>query len=428
MLNYEKHTLGNGARVLLAPNKNTEAVTLAVLFGVGSRDEDAKLAGISHFLEHLFFKGTKKRNSSQIISRELDKIGASYNAFTSKEETGFWVKSASKDFRVAFDVLSDMILHSLFDEAEIKKEKSVIEQEMNMNEDNPRRKVHDILDNIVFGVESIGRDIIGKKETLKNISRKDILSHKEKFYIGENAVISVVGNLNAKEVLVLAEKFFGKLVKSSRPGIVKTKIGGEKPNIKIVRKKVDQTHFSLGFLSFDMYDERRYALDLLAVLLGGCMSSKLFQEIRVKKGLAYYVYAHPSYYRDVGVFAVSAGVRHEKVEEAIKTTIRIIKEIKFKGLTGRELKEVKSHIRGQLALQFETTDDVASYLGGEELFYNKIITPEEVMKKIEKVTNRDILKVAKEVFKPKNVSLAVITKEGDLAKEEKILKKLIKNI
>ncbi len=428
MTDYQKYALPNGARVVLIPNKNTEAVTLAVLFGVGSRDENTKLAGISHFLEHLFFKGTKKRSSSGAISRELDKIGASYNAFTSKEETGFWVKSASKDFKIALDVLGDMLLNSLFDNKEIKKEKSVIEQEMDMNEDNPRRKVHDVLENIVFGDEPIGRDIIGKKESLKSITREDILHHKQKYYLGKNTVIAVAGNFKTKEVLEDIKKVFGRLPRKARPEILKTNLHKQESKVKIKTKKVDQTHFSLGFRSFDMYDEKRYVLDILAVVLGGCMSSKLFQEIRVKKGLAYYIYASPSYYRDAGIFGISSGVRHDKLEEAVGAVVKIIREIKKKGLKSEELKNAKSHIRGQLALQFETTDDVAGYFANQELFYNKIIMAKEIMDKIEKVTNRDIVEVANEIFTRDNTSLAVITKEGDFQNQETKTLEILKSI
>lgn len=428
MLNYEKHTLKNGARVLLAPNKNTEAVTLAALFGVGSRHESAALAGISHFLEHLFFKGTKRRPRPEIVSRELDAIGAVYNAFTSNEETGFWIKASAKDIDTMLNVLSDMLLNPLFNYKEIEKEKGVIEQEINMREDDPRRRVHGILEDLVFEGQPLGRDVIGTKETVRRMTRGDIVRHRKNFYIGGNTVLTVAGNFEINAVLAKIRKYFAAIPKNVPPKSAKTILKRKEPKVAISHKNVDQSHLALAFRTFSMHDKQKYALNVLAVVLGGSMSSRLFREIRGKRGLAYNVYTYPSYAKDGGYLGIFAGLHHDKLNEAMEAIIKILLSIKAKGLTAKEIKEAKSHIRGQLALQFETTDDVASYLGEEELSFGKITAPEETLRRIEKVTNRDILKVASGIFRAEKVSLAVITKPDNKKAEEKILLNIIKTI
>ena len=326
------------------------------------------------------------------------------------------------------DVLSDMLLNPLFDSKEIEKEKGVIEQEINMREDDPRRRVHGILENLVFEGQPLGRDIIGTKETVKRITRSDIVDHRKNFYVGGNAVLAVAGNFDEKTILGKIKKHFDAIPKRGSQKSPKTILKRKEPKVSVNHKIVDQSHLALAFKTFSMHDERKYVLSVLAVVLGGSMSSRLFREIRGKRGLAYSVYAYPSYGKDGGYLGISAGLRHEKIDEALKVIIEVLVSIKAKGLTAKEIKEAKSHIRGQLALQFETTDDVASYLGEEELSFGKVVTPEETIALIEKVSNHDILKLAKEIFSTEGVSLAVITSKENKKAEEKILLDIIKKI
>ena len=409
---YQKKKLKNGLKVIVSPIKNTKTVTLLVLLGVGSRCETKKLNGISHFLEHLVFKGTKSRPSPGQIFKELDRVGATYNAFTSKENTGFWVKTSSADFDLGLDIISDILLHPLLYAEEIEKERGVILQEINMYEDDPKRRVSDILENIIYGDKPIGRDVIGTRETVRGIKREEVVSYKNRHYRGGSIVVAVAGDIDPRP----ANKKISKIFSQISPGATRrgelVKLSGKASRARFIEKDLDQTHLALAFDGYDMFDERRYALNVLSVILGGNSSSRLFMEIREKLGLAYYVYAYNNYYTDSGYLGIHAGIPHEKREDVIKKIMAILKSVKEKGVSQNELKEAKGYLRGQISLHLETTDDIASYLASQELFYKKIITPEETIKRIEKVTNRDILKVAKDVLNPRGGSVVAIGRGG----------------
>lgn len=428
MFKFEKKTLENGLRVILAPMKNTEAVTLLVLVGVGSRYEVKNLNGISHFLEHLFFKGTKSRPEPGQVLRDLDRVGASHNAFTSKETTGFWVKLSAKDFDVGLDVISDILLEPLFDKKEMEKERGVIMQEIDMIEDNPQRKIGDILEEVSYGNQPVGWHIIGSKETVNAIRREDIIKYESNNYLSENMIVAAAGNFDEKEVLSKIEKFFKKAKKRENSPVEKFTELQKEPTTKIIDKKSDQTHFAIAAKGYDMFDDRRYALNLLSVILGGNSSSRLFTEIREKMGLAYYVYAWGDQYMDCGYLGMAAGIPHEKLETVINKIKEIIKEIKEKGISGKELEFAKSFIRGQMALNFETSDQIASFIASQELFYKKIMQPDEILERIEKVSQDDILKVAGDIFKPEKINMAVIGRHPDSAKKEEFYKGIFSKI
>lgn len=422
MLNYEKRVLDNDLRVIVAPMENIEAVTLLVLVGVGSRWETKKINGLSHFLEHLFFKGTKSRPKPGQVPKELNKIGGSYNAFTSKENTGFWVKSSAKDFDISLDIVSDILLEPLFDPKEIEKERGVILQEISMYEDEPRRRVLDLMENVLFGDQSLGWDIAGTKETVSQIKKTDIVKYESGNYLSENMVVVAAGNIDKKTVFKKIEKAF----EGVRRGKIKTsspvRISQKFPKTKIIKKSSDQTHFALAFYGYDMFDEKRYILNLLSIILGGNTSSRLFTEIREKLGLAYYIYSWGDQYLDAGYLGMTAGIPHEKIELVIKKIINIIQAIKEKGVSKKDLDFAKSFVRGQMALKFETSDEIASFIASQELFYKKILQPEEILRKIEKISQNDILKIGKDIFRPTKANLAVI------GQQEEKNQRLYKNI
>jgi len=426
MINYKKKTLKNGLRVIVAPMENTQAVTLLVLVGVGSRYENRNISGISHFLEHLFFKGTKKRPKSGQIHKELDRIGASHNAFTSKENTGFWVESAAKEFDISLGIVSDILLNPIFKSEEIEKERGVILQEINMIEDVPQKKVWYIFENILFGNQPIGWDIAGTNKSVPGIKRKDIIDYKNKNYLSKNSVIAVAGNIDSTDVFRKIEKYFSKLKQGKNKKCLKAKIFQKKPNVKIVKKDSDQTHLALGFRGSHLFDEKRYALNLLGVILGGNTSSKLFSEIREKLGLAYYVFASGDQYLDCGYLGMGAGIAHSELDRVVKNILKIIKKIKNKGVSKRDLRFAKSYIRGQMALKLEGSDTIANFCAGQEMIYKKITQPEDEIKKIEKVTQNDILKVAQDVFVQSKISLAVIGAQEEVEKKEVYFKNLFK--
>ncbi|MCK6462617.1 MAG: insulinase family protein [Candidatus Pacebacteria bacterium] len=419
MINFEKKVLDNGLRVILAPLKSTEAVTLMAFVKVGSRWEVKKIGGISHFLEHMFFKGTKSRPEPGQVHRDLNKIGADHNAFTSKEMTGFWVKTSAKDFDVGLDVVSDILLEPLFKEEEIEKERGVILQEMDMYEDNLRVKVQSVLENIALGDQPIGWDIIGSKESVGAIKRNDLIKYEGENYKAGNMVLVVAGNFEPEETFKKLNAIFGKIKKGTNNPCAKAKIGQKSPNVKIINKDSDQTHLAMAARAYDMYDEKRYVLNLLSVILGGNTSSRLFSEIREKLGLAYYVYSWGEQYLDCGYLGMAAGIPHNKLGEVAEKITDICKEIKDGKISEEDVSLAKSYLRGQMALKFETSDEIAGFVAGQELFYNKIEQPTDIFKKIEKVTKEEIINAAREIFSPSKISLAAVGKQDAGKAEQK---------
>lgn len=424
MINFEKKVLDNGLRVILAPMNNTDAVTLMVSIKTGSRWETKKISGISHFLEHLFFKGTKSRPEPGQVHKDLNKIGADHNAFTSKEMTNFWVKSSSKDFDIAMDVVSDLLLEPLFKEEEIERERGVIMQEIDMYEDNLQYKAQSLLESVVFGDQPIGWEIAGSKKTIGKIKREDIIKYEKANYLSENMAVTAAGNIDKNEALAKIKKFFGKIRKGVNASPKKAEISQKEPMVKISGKDSDQTHIAAAFRAYDMFDDKRYALNLLSVILGGNASSRLFSEIREKLGLAYYVYSWADYYLDCGYLGVAAGVPHEKLADVAKKVVEICDHIKRGGVSDKDIDFAKSYVRGQAALRFETSDEIAGFVANQELFYNEIKQPADILKKIEQVGKNDVLSIAKELFAPDRISLTAIGKHNDIKKTTDACKKL----
>jgi len=420
MIKYEKKILDNGLRVIVAPMENTQAVTLTALIGVGSRYETKNVNGISHFLEHLFFKGTKNRPEPGQIHKELERIGASHNAFTGKEMTGFWVKSAGKDFDISLDIVSDILLEPLFKKEEIEKEKGVILQEIAMYEDMPQRKVWDSLEELFFGDQPMGWNIAGSRESVVDIKQDDIVNYRLNNYLSENMIVVVAGNIKPKAVFEKVDKHFNKVKTGKNEKALKAEITQKESRIKLIKKDTDQTHLAMALKAYDIHDERKYALNVLSIILGGGFSSRLFMEIREKLGLAYYVLASDNLSDDVGYVGIGAGVSHDKLEITVEKINQILNSLAEKGVIKEELEFAKSLIRGKIAISLETSDEIADFCAFGELYHNKIIQPEEELKKIEKVSQSDILKIAREIFIPSKVNLAVIGPHN-----ETICKKLI---
>ncbi len=420
-MKFEKKTLKNGLRAVVAPMHDTEAATLWVLFGTGSKYETKNINGVSHFLEHLFFKGTKSRPKAGDIHRELDRIGSEHNAFTSKEYTGYYVKAAAKHFGTALEIVSDILLEPLFKMEEIEKERGVILQEISMYEDNPQRQAYEIFEELLYGNSPAGWCTSGPPEIVKKISREEIIKYENSHYLTSNAVVVVAGNLDIEEVFRKIEKAFQKMRngrKIEKPRVLENQ---KNPMVKFKKKDVDQTHLRLGVRAYDMFNEKRYALSLLNTILGGNISSRLFLEIREKLGLAYYVRSFTEEYTDTGYLMASAGVPHGSLEKASRKIVELFGKIRKEGVAQDEVEFAKEYIRGSMALAFESTDEVATYLASQELFYKRIWTPEEELKKIEAVKKDDIIKVAREVFRPERANLAAIGPEADIKKYKLIL-------
>ncbi|MFA5871613.1 MAG: pitrilysin family protein [Parcubacteria group bacterium] len=422
-MHYKKTVLKNGLRLVTAPMKDTNTVTVIVSAGVGSKYENKENNGISHFLEHMFFKGTKKRPKSKDISGALDAVGGEYNAFTGKEQTAYYAKVDAKHLDLALDVVSDIYLNSKIDGKEIEKERGVILQEINMYEDTPAIQASDVFEELLYGDQPAGWEIIGTKGNVSKIKRADFLKHLKNFYTAPNTVVCVAGNIDEDEVISKARKIFARMRKDERKGKAAISESQKEPQIRIKRKKTDQTHLVLGVRAYNMFHPDRYALSLLANILGGSMSSRLFLSIREKLGLAYYIGASYESYTDSGYLSVRAGVDTDpkKIEKAVKTIIAEIKRIRERKVGKQELQKAKDNYRGRTALALESSDDIAGYLVGQELMKGKIDLPEQILARIDKISADDIIRVARDIFRNDKLNLAMI---GE-AEEKKFLGKIL---
>ena len=424
-LDCKKSKLKNGARVITIPLGRTEAITALVLVGTGSHYEPKPINGISHFLEHLFFKGSKKYTSADKISTTLDSLGASFNAFTTYEMTGYYVKVVKDNIDMALDVMSDFLKNPLFDKAEIERERGVIMEEMRMYQDIPQQNVVNLLMQALYDDQPAGRNIVGTKETILKVGRKDFQDYFERQYRGDNIVLVIAGNISHASARKLADKFFGGLPHGNsydkQPVLTPSR---QAPYIALQTRRTDQTHFLLGFPAYNIFDKRQYAASVLATVLGGGMSSRLFTEVRGKRGLAYYVGASFDVGTDCGVLTIKAGVTNNKTEEALRATVTELKRIKKEAVGVRELNKAKKQIEGRVFLYLETSDDIASFYGDEELLRGEIETPQEYIKKIMRVTIGDIQSVANDVFFNKRATLALIGPHKNASLFQNILAKL----
>ena len=419
---YKKSKLKNGLRIITVPVKGTSTVTVLVVVGTGSKNENEKNRGISHFLEHMFFKGTKKRPTALDVSKELDKVGGAYNAFTGKECTGFWAKVDNRHCDLALDVLSDMLLNSKFDNKEIDKERGTILEELNMYLDNPMARVSDLFENLLYQNQPLGYDELGNKKTIKSVKRKDFVSYYKKYYQGQNIIIAIAGNFKEKEVINLSKKYFSKLEKSIIKTNRETFDKQSKPKILIEYKKTDQTHLHLGVRGYNSTNQNRYALSILSIILGGNMSSRLFISIREHNGLAYYIHTSAVDYKDVGYFSAQSGVNNEKCLEAIKIILDEFKKVKEEKVSAEEIKRAKDYLKGRTNIALESSDAMASFVANQEMDTGKILTPEEKFAKIDAVTADDLQRVANDIFVDRKLNLALIGPFKNKKEFEKILK------
>lgn len=418
MNNYKKITLKNGLRVILIPGEFTEVVTAVAVFGVGSRNEADHLAGISHVLEHMYFKGTKKRPTAFEIAKFVDSMGAENNAFTSKEYTGYYIKAIPKHLDDSLDYLSDILINSLFDESELEREKGVIIQEINMYEDLPMEAANWRFEQALFGNNALGRDVIGTKESVNSITRDDIIKYKNDHYSAENTVIVLAGNFGGrseKEVLKLIEKDF---VFPSKSKAEKSVLSlNQRKAQSIVNKKTEQSHIIIGFRTVGVKDPDYYPLDLLGVILGGSMSSRMFEEIREKRGLAYSVRTSTSNYLESGSLETQAGVPHDKIEETVEAIMREYRKVIKSGITEEELQKAKEIVSGRTLIKFEDSEDLAFHYALDEVLLSELITPKELLEKFQSVTRSDILNAIKKYFTEDRLGLSFV---GPSLQKEKL--------
>ncbi len=428
-MKYKKLTLENGLRVILAPMTETGTVTVLVMTGVGSRFESRKENGIAHFLEHMMFKGTEKRPTAIDISKELDSIGADYNAFTGKEYTGYYAKVEAHHWETALDVVSDMFLNAKIDQEEIERERGTIIQEINMYEDMPSRKVGDIWEESLYGDTPLGWSIAGPKENIKAFNRRDFVKYMERGYVGGNVVVGVAGNIDPKKLKHEVEKRFEVVNAGVRPEFRKVSDKQSVPGVFIRKKKTDQTHFLLGVRGYDMYHPDRFALGILSVILGGGMSSRLFIEVRERRGLAYMVRTSVDSFHDAGYIATQCGVEHGNLEKAISVILDEYRKIATEKVGKDELRKAKEYIKGGLAMGLEGSDEVIEYLVSQEVLRGEIVLPKDKVRAIERVTADDVLRVAQDLFRNDKLNLAIVGPQDarQKAKLEKMLDLKFKN-
>lgn len=417
-MNYQRFLLSNGLSVIIVPIKEVRSATTLIMVGAGSRYETRQNNGISHFLEHMAFKGTQKRPSAMEIASLIDGIGAEFNAYTVKEITGYYVKSSANHINLCLDVLSDMISNPKLDKVELDKERGVILEELNLYEDTPMRKIGDVFEFLMYGDTPMGWDIGGERDVIKNIQREDFISYMNQLYSADNITLVIAGNVDVDQVKIDIEKYFNTLKKFKTIAFNKVVENQTDSKVFIKHKKTEQVHFALGVRSVGLLDQKhRYPLSILSAILGGGMSSRLFDEVREKRGLAYYVRSSSENYLDCGYLATFAGVDPKRIDEAIKVVVNEYKKVAHDGeITQDELKKAKEYVKGHFILELEDTRSVAGFYATQELLEKKLENPDEIVKKILAVSLDDVKDVAKKFLHEKPLNLALI---GDFKEESR---------
>lgn len=407
-MQFRKTVLDNGLRIITAPQPGNLAVTILLLVEAGSKYESRENRGVSHFLEHMCFKGTTKRPKASQIAHELDSIGASYNAFTGMEYTGYYAKAEARNFDKILDLISDLYLNSIYEPAEIDKERGVIIEEINMYEDDAPSKAHEIFMELLYGDQPAGWDISGPKENILKLSQKDFTDYREAHYLASATAVVVAGSFDEEATINKIKDTFEGITEGVKAGKIKTEEAQEKPMVLLKHKDSDQTHIVLGVRAYDIFDERRFALEIAAHILGGGMSSRLFEKLRNELGAAYYVSAGADLYTDHGYMAVSAGIDKNKITDVINAILSEFKSLKETPVSKAELDKVKNHLSGGIILGLETSNKLASFYGGQEIIEKHILTPEEIIQKLNAVTPEEVMEVANDIFTNEKLNLAVL--------------------
>jgi len=414
-------TLKNGLTLITINMPHLDSVTTLISVAAGSRYETKRINGISHFLEHMFFKGSRKYPSAEKIASLVDGIGAINNAATDKEMTYYWIKSAAKHIKLSSDILSSMLRESLLAEVEIEREKGVIIEELRMYRDNPTRYVWELYERLQFGNQPLGWDIGGEEKIISSLNREDFIKYMTSLYYPKNMALVYVGNL-PKNIEMIAEDYFLDLPANSQFKFKPYKeVKQTKPKVDVFYKKTDQANLVLGVESYDRYDPKKYAAKVLATILGEGMSSRLFIQVRERRGLAYHVSANAGFYKDTGAFTVYAGVKLEKVYEALEVIKAELQRIVSEKVTADELKKAKEMTRGRLAIWGESTNYLAEYFGTKFALDRKIETFEEFIEQTDLVTIENVQNVAAELFQTEKINLQIIAPIKEKSKFEGIL-------
>jgi len=407
MLNpdYKIEKLSNGLTVVMEEVPYIRSVSVGFLVGAGSKNETKDNAGISHFIEHMQFKGTAKRTSLD-IAQEMDAIGGRINAHTSKEYTKYYAVVLDTHTDIAIDVLSDMYLNSVYDKKELETERNVILEEINMYEDTPDELIHDLSTQYIWDGHMLGKPIIGDRKSVANIDRKKIIDYHKDFYTPDNTIIAIAGDIQVKEVMAQINDIFGGIKgkrdehKEEFPHVI--------PGSKLVKKETEQVHVCLTCKGVSFEQEERFAVSLLSTLMGGSMSSRLFQKVREERGLVYSIYSYPSFYRNAGLYTTYAGTNLKNAQEVLDLIIEEYKDFKENPIDSAELTKAKEQLKGNMVLSMETTSSRMSWIAKSQYYYNEVRTLDEVFKKIDNVSAADLQQMANQLFSQVNMHLTAI--------------------
>jgi predicted Zn-dependent peptidase len=417
---FEKKTLANGLRVLTAPMPQAKSVACFVMLAAGSRYETKDTNGIAHFAEHMFFKGTEKRPTARQIAGEIDSIGGEFNAFTSKEYTGYYVKCAAEHRDTALDVLVDMLRHSKFDSEEIEREKGVIVEEMNMYYDTPRDYVDGVYDELLYGDTPLGWDIIGRKETVRSAKRETFLEYLDRWYRAPRMVAGVAGNLG-EGLTERLEELLGDVQDGATGSPPPAEWSQDAPCVKLHTKQSDQAHIRVGVHSYPLVHPDRYSLQLLATVLGGGMSSRLFTEVRERRGLAYYIYGQQQGYTDTGTLYAQSGVDIQRIDDAVQTIVREFGRIAAEAIEPDELEKARNFAKGRLVLSLEDPKGMIIFGLRNEVLEGAQREPDDVLAELDKVTIEDIQRVAQDIIREDRLNFALIGPFDDPDRFQKLL-------
>ena len=419
---FERHVLPTGLRVLTAEMPHVQSVTCFVMLAAGSRYETAETRGIAHFAEHMFFKGTERRPSAKDISSEVDAIGGEFNAFTGKEYTGYYIRCAAEERDTALDVLVDMLRHSKFDAEEVDREKGVILEEMNMYFDTPRDYIGSLYEDLMFGDNPLGWETLGKRETVKAATRETFLDYVGQWYRPDRMVVGVAGKLG-DGLLDEVERLLGDLDGASEGAPPPAQLpNGAGPRVRVHHKDSDQAHISLGVPSYPLEHPDRYTLQLLSTILGSGMSSRLFTEVRERRGLAYYVYALNHSYTDAGSLYAQAGVDIARIDEAVETVAAELRKIAAEPVGAEELEKARGLAKGRFVLQTESPQGIILFGLRREVLEGRAPDPTELLRGLDAVTAEDVQRVAQDVIGGgERFNLALIGPFDDAARFESLL-------
>ncbi len=411
---YQKETLPNGVKIITEEIPHVRSISIGLWVGVGSRDELPEINGMAHFIEHMMFKGTAKRSAKQ-IAETLDAVGGQLNAFTSKEYTCYYAKVLDEHLNVAIDLLADMFFNSLFLAEEMEKEKNVIIEEIKMYEDAPDELVHDFFASTIWHGHALGRPIIGSQEIIEAVTREQMMDFYKKFYVPESLVVAVAGNIKHESVVARLMPWFSSFAGQKQPGNYQSPIARACTLGK--QKETEQIHLCLGTPGLPLDHEKTYILHVLNTILGGGISSRLFQEIREERGLAYSVYSYHSSYRDAGLFSVYTGLSRKNLDEVLALISGQMRDIKKQGVSAEEMQRAKAQLKGSMFLGLENVSNRMSRLGKSELCLGRVVTPDEAAKKIDRVTGEEIQELADSLFIKEKFTIAAIGPEQNVPVE-----------